>query len=58
MRGRTTIIIAHRLSTIQYVDRICVMEHGNIVEMGTYDALIEQGGKFSELANPSHLMIA
>lgn len=46
----TRIVIAHRLSTIMNADRIIVMSHGEIVEEGTYDDLIELGGTFSGLA--------
>ncbi len=45
----TRIVIAHRLSTIKNCDRILVMDRGAIVEEGTYDALIRQGGYFAEL---------
>ncbi len=47
--GCTRIVIAHRLSTIKHCDRIIVLDHGNIVEQGTYDELIAQGGTFSDL---------
>lgn len=47
--GCTRIVIAHRLSTIKHCDRIIVLDHGNIVEQGTYDELIEQGGMFCDL---------
>lgn len=46
----TRIVIAHRLSTIINADRIYVMESGCIVESGTYDELIQQGGLFANLA--------
>ena len=45
----TRIIIAHRLSTIQNCDRILVMDRGKIIESGTYEALIKQGGFFADL---------
>lgn len=45
-KGRTTIIIAHRLSTLQQVDRILVLDHGQIVEDGTHAQLIEQDGLY------------
>lgn len=49
MDGRTTIVIAHRLSTIIRMDRILVMDKGKIVEDGTHDVLIAQGGLYAEL---------
>lgn len=49
MENRTSIIIAHRLSTIRDVDMIVVMDHGNIVESGTHQELIQQKGKYYEL---------
>ncbi|MCR5456753.1 MAG: hypothetical protein K6F14_01615 [Clostridiales bacterium] len=45
----TRIVIAHRLSTIKNCDRILYMEHGEILEEGTYDELIEKKGRFFEL---------
>lgn len=45
----TRVVIAHRLSTIRECDRIIVLDHGKIVEDGTYDALVAAGGFFSEL---------
>jgi ATP-binding cassette, subfamily B, bacterial MsbA len=47
--GRTTIIIAHRFSTIEHADRIVVMGHGAIVEMGTHAQLIAQQGTYARL---------
>ncbi|WP_458096404.1 glucan ABC transporter ATP-binding protein/ permease [Roseomonas sp. WA12] len=49
MTGRTTFIIAHRLSTIRDADEILVFEFGRIVERGSFDELVEQGGRFAEL---------
>jgi ATP-binding cassette subfamily B protein len=49
MRGRTTVVIAHRLSTVRQADRLIVLAEGRIVEEGTHDALVEQGGLYSEL---------
>ena len=45
----TRIVIAHRLSTIRQCDRIIVLDHGKIVEDGTYEELIEKDGFFAEL---------
>jgi ABC-type multidrug transport system fused ATPase/permease subunit len=49
MNGRTTFVIAHRLSTIRQADQILVIEHGNIVERGKHDELIERKGRYFEL---------
>jgi ABC-type multidrug transport system fused ATPase/permease subunit len=51
MRDRTAIVIAHRLSTVKHADRIIVMDHGRIVEQGTHDGLMVQGGHYAELYN-------
>jgi ABC-type multidrug transport system fused ATPase/permease subunit len=49
MRGRTTFIIAHRLSTLQTVDRIVVLDHGQIIEEGDHTTLLEKGGLYAGL---------
>ena len=45
----TIVVIAHRLSTVRRADMIYVMEHGQVVETGTYDELLNAGGRFAEL---------
>ncbi|MCA1645664.1 MAG: ABC transporter ATP-binding protein/permease, partial [Chloroflexi bacterium] len=45
-RHCTTILISHRFSTVRHADRICVLEHGKVVEFGTHDELIELGGRY------------
>ena len=47
MEGKTVIAIAHRLSTIARMDRIIVMEDGQIIEDGTHDQLLERGGQYA-----------
>ena len=49
MAGRTSIIIAHRLSTVRAADRIIVLSAGNIIEEGSHENLMEQGGHYAEL---------
>jgi subfamily B ATP-binding cassette protein MsbA len=49
MKNRTTLVIAHRLSTIQNADRIIVLDRGAIVEMGSHDELLRQGGVYRRL---------
>ena len=45
-RACTTILISHRFSTVRHADRICVLEQGHVVELGTHDELIALGGRY------------
>jgi ATP-binding cassette subfamily B protein len=56
MTGRTSFVIAHRLSTIKTADLILVMRDGNVVEQGTHDELMAQGGFYAELYNSQFAM--
>ncbi|WP_438491272.1 ABC transporter ATP-binding protein [Paenibacillus sp. IHBB 3054] len=49
MKGRTSFVIAHRLGTIHAADRILVLQGGRLLQQGTHDELLQQGGLYSEL---------
>ena len=51
MQGRTTLVIAHRLATVRNADRILVLEHGQLVEEGTHQELMERNGLYAKLAD-------
>jgi ABC-type multidrug transport system fused ATPase/permease subunit len=45
-RRCTTILISHRFSTVRHADRICVLEHGKVIELGSHDELMALGGRY------------
>ena len=47
--GRTVVVVAHRLSTAARCDRIAVVDDGALVEVGTHDELVRQGGRYAAL---------
>jgi len=49
MKGRTTLIVAQRLSTVMHADQIIMLDKGRIVEQGTHDELVRQGGRYANL---------
>ena len=49
LRGCTSILVAHRLSTVRAVDRILVLKDGAIIEQGSHDQLLAQGGHYASL---------
>jgi ATP-binding cassette, subfamily B, bacterial len=51
MQGRTSIVIAHRLSTVRTADRILVLKNGDVIEEGSHESLLTQGGHYAELYN-------
>ena len=51
MKNRTSFVIAHRLSTIKNSDLILVLKDGDVIESGTHQELLDQGGFYAELYN-------
>lgn len=54
MKNKTVFVIAHRLSTVKNADKIIVLEHGEILEVGSHEQLISKGGKYFELYHGLH----
>mgnify|MGYP000925444806 CR=1 FL=1 len=57
MEGRTSLVIAHRLATVQRADEILVIDHGQIVERGTHEQLMEKGGVYAHLYETQFLKL-
>lgn len=49
MQGRTAVVVAHRLTQARMCDQIAVMSGGQIIELGTHDALLAAGGSYAQL---------
>ena len=49
LKGRTSIVIAHRLSTIRNADKIVVLDHGKVAEVGNHEQLLNKRGVYSRL---------
>jgi ABC-type multidrug transport system fused ATPase/permease subunit len=48
-RRVTTILISHRFSTVRHADRICVLEHGRVIELGNHEELMARGGRYQTM---------
>jgi ABC-type multidrug transport system fused ATPase/permease subunit len=57
-RHCTTILISHRFSTVRHADRICVLEHGRVIELGTHDELMAKGGRYRTMFDLQALRFA
>lgn len=49
LNGRAALLISHRFSTVSMADRICVLEGGKIMEQGSHDELVKQGGRYARM---------
>lgn len=55
MKNRTTLVIAHRLSTIEHVDKVVVLHHGKVAQIGTHAELMAESGIYAQLQNSQSL---